>query len=103
MGEKKKEKKDKEKKKEEKEKATVRSAPDGSDNHKCSLIQILDHVHIHWTTALIGMFCLPGSIPALHPQRTLDPDQPSLHHAHPLPGSNLWTSSGIEFKSSSEN
>ena len=32
MGEKKKEKKDKEKKKEEKEKATVRSAPDGSDN-----------------------------------------------------------------------
>ena len=38
MGEKKKEKKDKEKKekkkKEEKEKATVRSAPDGSDNKK---------------------------------------------------------------------
>ena len=33
MGEKKKEKKDKEKKKEEKEKATVRSAPDGSDNY----------------------------------------------------------------------
>ena len=33
MGEKKKEKKDKEKKKEEKEKATVRSAPDGSDNN----------------------------------------------------------------------
>ena len=39
MGEKKKEKKDKEKKekKKEKEKATVRSAPDGSDNN-----QILD-------------------------------------------------------------
>ena len=34
MGEKKKEKKDKEKKKEEKEKATVRSAPDGSDNYR---------------------------------------------------------------------
>ena len=34
MGEKKKEKKDKEKKKEEKEKATVRSAPDGSDKKK---------------------------------------------------------------------
>ena len=55
-------------------------------NHKCSLIQILEHVHIHWTTALIGMFCLPGSIPALHPQRPLDPDQPALHRPHPLPG-----------------
>ena len=32
------------------------------------------------------MFCLPGSIPALHPQRPLDPDQPPLHRPHPLPG-----------------
>ena len=54
-------------------------------------------------TITVPAFFPPGSIPALHPQRPLDPDQPSLHHAHPLPGSNLWTSSGIEFKSSSEN
>ena len=28
----------------------------------------------------------PGSVPALHPQRPLDPDQPALHRPHPLPG-----------------
>ena len=31
----------------------------------------------------------PGSISALHPQRSLDPHQPPLHHAHPLPGGGL--------------
>ena len=43
MGEKKKEKKDKEKKKKKKkeEKATVRSAPDGSDNHSKSLFAFI--------------------------------------------------------------
>ena len=46
MGEKKKEKKDKEKKKkkEEKEKATVRSAPDGSDNNEH---QSLDFIEVN--------------------------------------------------------
>ena len=32
------------------------------------------------------MLTLTGSLPTLHPQRPLDPDQPPLHHAHPLPG-----------------
>ena len=44
MGEKKKKKKDKEKKdkeKEKEEKATVRSAPDGSDNHSKSLFAFI--------------------------------------------------------------
>ena len=46
MGEKKKEKKDKEKKKEEKEKATVRSAPDGSDkNLEWSQDQNVPNIH----------------------------------------------------------
>ena len=31
----------------------------------------------------------PGSVPALHPQRTLDPDQPPLHHPHTVPGQPL--------------
>ena len=33
-----------------------------------------------------------GSIPSLHPQRPLDPNQPPLYNAHPLPGAILTSS-----------
>ena len=34
---------------------------------------------------IIKFFLLPGSVPSLHPQRSLDPDKSPLHLPHALP------------------
>ena len=37
------------------------------------------------------MLTLTGSLPTLHPQRPLDPDQPPLLDAHSIPGDQMYT------------